>query len=262
MPAQRCQRQSRQPQLAGNAQESPTHTTRAGTRQAYQTRQTSNNSVPQITRHQGSNSASTTAQDNLELITLPTDSELDGSAPQMTHESPTLTTATPPTHPSFRFHDVVWLDHRKNLDGHPSQNCAADSWHFSKSMALAYTFLVFEPILVKEKEDGRLKFCRMQCALCNAKGSQKGWFEWNKLSDQEMGCFHKHFKSMMLPGHLEWWKKVDMEDKMLQGINGNVEEHGTIMSLVSCISDLVMLTLNCNHCRIGRLAGLQVSTGS
>ena len=142
------------------------------------------------------------------------------------------------------------------------QNCAADSWHFSKSMALAYTFLVFEPILVKEKEDGRLKFCRMQCALCNAKGSQKGWFEWNKLSDQEMGCFHKHFKSMMLPGHLEWWKKVDMEDKMLQGINGNVEEHGTIMSLVSCISDLVMLTLNCNHCRIGRLAGLQVSTGS
>ena len=166
-----------------------------------------------------------------------------GSPSQTTHESPTPTTAASP---SFCFHEIVLLDHCKNLEGRPSQNCAADSQHFSQSMALAYTFLVLDPMSVKEKEDGRLKSCKMQCALCNAKGSWKGWFEWNELLDWGAGHFHKHFKSTMLPEHLGWWKKVDMEDKMLRGVNQNAGECGIVMSLVSCISNsnLVMLTIN------------------
>ena len=177
--------------------------------------------------------------------------------------NPTTPPASALPCPNFRFHDIVSLNHHKNLNGRPSQNCAADSRHFSESKALAYTFLVLDPASVKEKDDGRLESCRLQCAVCNAKGSQKGWFEWNELSDRGTGHFHKHFKSTTITGHSEWWNKVDAEDKMLRGIEENVEEGGTLMSLVSCTSyNLLMLDWQYNCHRVGRLRGLQVSTSN
>src|SRR5271170_1103290 len=92
--------------------------------------------------------------------------------------------------------------HRKDLPGHPANNCAADHPHFKRSSALAFQFLI---VLSSESDaDGDRTISKLQCALCHKSNPKLAIWTLPKDWDSSMGNQNKHFREK----HKLWWAEV------------------------------------------------------
>ena len=99
----------------------------------------------------------------------------------------------------------TWFLRWRNIKGHPIENCAADNWHFLRSLSLVYHFMVIKSI--SEDTDIQLLEARLQCVLCHAAGMDVG--RWRVKRGGSTGWFLIHFSMH----HTQWWAEIMAEDK-------------------------------------------------
>lgn len=102
-------------------------------------------------------------------------------------------------------------EHRKGLPGRPTENCAADSRHFSRSKSLVWSFIVI--LELRADADGKAQRAQLQCAHCYARGDRVAVWDYDFFKPST-GRFVAHFKSK----HEEWWSQVQKLDG--EALNG------------------------------------------